>query len=289
MPTQLIINADDFGSTTSVNSAIVQARKQGVLTSASLMVTGDAVSEAVSIARDDPELAIGLHLTLSNGKSSLPPEAIPALVNEDSTFSRCPANAGFRYYVDPRAREQLELEVEAQFEAFMETGLALSHVDGHQHMHAHPSVLPIVVELALKYGAYGIRIPVDPLQANFRADRSRLISKVSITLCHAYLAGKCRRFLAHTSLSWCDVSIGSLMSGRMNPNYVIKMLQSLDCRRIEIYFHPSLTTLNSFGPNPGDQRTLLDDRLIAFLKNGDYDLTSYAGISRAKDGRDDCI
>jgi hopanoid biosynthesis associated protein HpnK len=253
------------------------------------MVTGDAVSEAVSIARDDPELAVGLHLTLSNGRSSLPPEVIPALLSRDSVFLKSPAIAGFKYYVDPRAREQLELEIEAQFEAFLETGLPLSHVDGHQHLHAHPSVLPIVVELALRYGAHGIRVPIDPIQANLRADKSRLISKISIMLCHAYLANTCRRLLIHTSLSWCEVSIGGLMSGHMNPDYVIKMLQSLDCRRIEIYFHPSLTTLDRYGPNPGDLQTLLDNRLIEFLKSGDYNLTNYAGISREKDGRDDCI
>jgi hypothetical protein len=79
------------------------------------------------------------------------------------------------------------------------------------------------------------------------------------------------------------------MSGRMNPDYVIKMLQNLDCPTVEIYFHPSLTTLNSSGPNPGDLQTLLDTRLIEFLKEADYDLTNYAGISRGNGGQDDRI
>jgi predicted glycoside hydrolase/deacetylase ChbG (UPF0249 family) len=57
----LIVNADDFGASTGVNRGILECHTRGVVTSASLMVTGRAVGEAVCMSRDYPELAIGLH------------------------------------------------------------------------------------------------------------------------------------------------------------------------------------------------------------------------------------
>jgi chitin disaccharide deacetylase len=279
MPTQLIVNADDFGASGAINSAIVQARQRGLLTSASLMVAGAAALEAVRIAGDDPGLAVGLHLTLSCGTSVLPHEVIPSLVDQKSCFADSPVAAGLKYYFDPRSRVQLEMEIEAQFKAFASTGLSLSHVDGHQHLHAHPAVLPKIIELAVRYGAHGVRVPIDPFWPNLRANRSRLLSKVGVAIGHAYLANTIRGILSRTSLRHCDASIGSLMSGRMDRDYVVRMLRSLDCRAIEIYCHPSLTSTDARGPNTGDLRMLLDGELIEFLQDNEYVLTNYAGIA----------
>jgi len=279
MPAKLIINSDDFGFSSAVNSAVLKARRDGVLTSASLMVAGDAANEAISIAHDDPALAVGLHLTLSRDKSVLPKQRIPDLVDEQSRFETDPTRASLNYFFSPRARKQLKDEIKAQFEAFTNTGLALSHVDGHQHLHAHPVVIPIVIELALKYGAYGIRVPRDPIPANIRADRSCPGSKLIVALGHAYLARMCRRLLKNTDLARCDLSIGGLMSGNMSDDYVMKMLNSVHAKSIEIYFHPSNASQSDpFGPNPNDLDALLSPRLKDFIAKNGYELTNYAGL-----------
>ena len=57
----LIFNADDFGASPGVNRGIVEAHARGVVTSASLTVTGQSTMEAVALSRDHPGLAIGLH------------------------------------------------------------------------------------------------------------------------------------------------------------------------------------------------------------------------------------
>jgi predicted glycoside hydrolase/deacetylase ChbG (UPF0249 family) len=168
----LIINADDFGSSDVVNAAVARAHRDGMLTSASLMVTGEAVEEAVSIARDLPTLAVGLHLALSNARSALSRDSFP-----DS-----PVACAMRYYFSRKARLQIKDEIQAQFVAFAQTGLKLSHVDGHQHLHAHPAVLPTVIELAVRYGARGIRVPRESFFANLRADRTHLASKIATTI-----------------------------------------------------------------------------------------------------------
>ena len=193
MKTQLIVTADDFGANSNVNRAVLRAHRDGILTSASLMVAGQAADEAVSIARDNPSLAVGLHLALSNTKSILPPDQIPDLVDVNGRFLTSDIAAGFRYYFNPRARTQLQMEIAAQFDAFAEYGIPLSHVDGHQHLHVHPSVFPIVIKQAIKCGASGIRLPYEPFTASIMADSSRPGYKLMVALGHAYLSCKCRR------------------------------------------------------------------------------------------------
>src|SRR5436309_9670936 len=80
-PKRLIVNADDFGRSTSINAAVIRAHREGILTTASLMVNEPAFAEAVALARENPGLGVGLHLTLIRGHSALPREKIPGLVN----------------------------------------------------------------------------------------------------------------------------------------------------------------------------------------------------------------
>ena len=76
-PRRLIVNADDFGRSASINQAVIRAHREGILTTTSLMVNEPAFEEAVALARENPTLGVGLHLTLLCGHSALPPEEIP--------------------------------------------------------------------------------------------------------------------------------------------------------------------------------------------------------------------
>src|SRR3954451_18961465 len=89
---RLIINADDFGRSRSINEAVIRAHREGVLTSASLMMNEVACEEAVALAKENPKLGIGLHLTVLCGHSALTPKEIPGLVNSNGEFSDAPAN-----------------------------------------------------------------------------------------------------------------------------------------------------------------------------------------------------
>src|SRR3974390_1016219 len=97
-PRRLIVNADDFGRTSSINEAVIRAHREGILTTTSLMVNEPAFEEAVTLARAHPDLGVGLHLTLLCGHSALPAEKIPGLVNDRSEFTNHPAAAGSRYF-----------------------------------------------------------------------------------------------------------------------------------------------------------------------------------------------
>src|SRR3954453_15501354 len=108
---RLIVNADDFGRSHSINQAVIHAHREGILTTGSLMVNEPACDEAVALARENPRLGVGLHLTLLMGRSALPPEEIPGLVNERGEFENDPVKAGFRYFFQPRLRAQLRPEI----------------------------------------------------------------------------------------------------------------------------------------------------------------------------------
>src|SRR3974390_2966805 len=107
---RLIVNADDFGRSASINQAVIRAHREGILTTASLMVNEPACGEAAALARDTPALGVGLHLTLLCGHSALPPDDIPGLVNARGEFSSNPPGAGFRYFFQRSLREPLRRE-----------------------------------------------------------------------------------------------------------------------------------------------------------------------------------
>src|SRR5436190_16944781 len=103
---RLIINADDFGRSQSINEAIVRAHREGVLTSASLMMNEPACAEAVALAKENPNLGIGLHLTLLCGHAALARNEIPGLINAQGEFSDQPASSGFRYFIKSELCDQ---------------------------------------------------------------------------------------------------------------------------------------------------------------------------------------
>jgi len=84
---RLIVNADDFGISHGANRAIVRAHREGILASASLMVNGDAANNAVALAKENPSLAVGLHLTLVNGRSTPKPSDIVCPGDQRSPFA----------------------------------------------------------------------------------------------------------------------------------------------------------------------------------------------------------
>src|SRR3954463_10575579 len=118
---RLIVNADDFGRSGSINEAVIRAHREGILTTASLMVNEPACEAAVALARENPGLGVGLHLTLLLGRSALSREQVPGLTDENAQFTTNPARAGFRYFFMPSLRKQLQAEIHAQFEKFRAT------------------------------------------------------------------------------------------------------------------------------------------------------------------------
>lgn len=236
----MIVNADDFGASDEVNEAVIRAHRDGVLTSTSLMVTGAAAQQAVTLAKENPRLAVGIHLVTVMGRSALPPSEIPSLVDQSGNFPNGPVAAGVRYFFSPRARRELRKELRAQFEMFKSTGLPLSHIDGHLHLHVHPVIFRAAMELGIEYGARRMRVPADNRQHALGFDPGHRFQKTVLSLLFEALARYMRPKLRRNGFAFPERVYGNLQSGRMNCDYFLYALERLDAATSEIYFHPAL-------------------------------------------------
>src|SRR5579883_126176 len=154
---ELVVNGDDFGLSPEINAAILRAHTEGVLTSASLMVSASASEQAVAIAKQFPTLDVGLHLVLCDVTSCLPPERLYGLVDSAGRFANHEIPAGFRYLFHPRSRAALRDECRAQIETHLAKVGSLSHIDGHRNLHLHPQVIDILPSwrLSIAYLTFG--------------------------------------------------------------------------------------------------------------------------------------
>jgi hopanoid biosynthesis associated protein HpnK len=237
---RLIANADDFGFSRSINQAVVRAHREGILTTASLMVNEPACDEAVALARQNPGLGVGLHLTLLCGKSALPPEKIPGLVNARGEFSNQPVATGVRYFFQRRLREQLRAEIHAQFQKFHATGLPLDHVNGHLHLHLHPTVFRILMEDAASLGIQRLRLTRDCFSRSRRTTRGHWFYRVSHAAIYEWLSRRARQPLQQRGIRHAQITFGLLQHARVDEEYILKLLPELPPGDSELYSHPSL-------------------------------------------------
>lgn len=144
---RLIVNADDLGRTPGINSGIFEAHLKGVVTSATLMVNYPAAAAVAELSRGAPALGIGLHVALTGGPSTLPPEQIPSLV--DGAGHLPPKPEG----LEGARLEHVLLEARAQLKLFRKLmGREPTHLDSHHHSHRLPVVLDALVTLAWETG-----------------------------------------------------------------------------------------------------------------------------------------
>ena len=269
---RLIVNADDFGRSRSINAAVIRAHREGILTTASLMLNEVACDEAVALAKQNPELGVGLHLTLLCGHSALSREKIPGLVNEHGELTDSPVAAGFRYFFSRQLRGQLRDEIAAQFEKFRATGLPLDHVNGHLHLHMHPTVFEILMENASVWGITHLRLTRDPFWFNARLDKGHWFYRASHAIIHHILSGRASASLRQKAIKHTGVVFGLLQNARVDEDYVAKLLPMLPPGDSELYSHPSLDQFkNEFD-------ALISPRVKALIETQGIQLIRYQDL-----------
>lgn len=164
---RLIVNADDLGRTPGVNRGVVQAHRSGIVTSATLMVNHRAASEVAALAKENPELGIGLHVSLTGGGPTLAPDQIPTLVDSQGLLPSQPAGLE---NADPG---EILSEVRAQLRRFREImGAWPTHLDTHHHAQRVTAVLEALVTLAWETGL-PVRSTSPETRERFRFERVR--------------------------------------------------------------------------------------------------------------------
>jgi hopanoid biosynthesis associated protein HpnK len=274
---KLIITADDFGLTRGVNEAIEQAHLAGILSTASLMVAGEAADDAIACARRLLNLRVGLHLVLVDGHSVLPHRAIPSLVDMTGRFREGQVQLGLKYFFSWKARRQLAAEIRAQFDAFQQTGLVLDHVNAHKHMHLHPTVARLLIRIGRDYGLRCVRVPAEP-PALLKAIGCRASTGDRLL----YLWSRVLRRQARIAgLFVNDYVFGIVLSGHMTSMHVSRALSYLPDGLTEMYFHPAtrrddvLDRSMASYEHEAEAAALVDPQIQKAIVKADFRLTNW--------------
>jgi hopanoid biosynthesis associated protein HpnK len=218
----LIVTADDFGRSPEINAAIERGHRAGFVTQASLMVNEPAAADAVEIARRNPALCVGLHLTLCAGRAA----EVSALTDARGNFPASPARAGLRYALSPALAGPLRREIAAQFERFRALGYAPAYWDGHAHLHLHPTILRLTLPIALGHGFRAVRLVREP--GPF----------APVPWIFQHLSRAALPHLKKHGVQFADRVFGLRESGRMTTAVIARYLGQLPDGTSELYFHP---------------------------------------------------
>ena len=234
-PIGLIVTGDDFGHAGAINAGIVEAFKEGCLTSASLSVAGPAAEEAADLARDHPSLGIGLHVTLVGQRAVAPPDRIPTLVDDDG---RLPADRfafARRWYTRRIDPGHVTLEIRAQFDRARALGLDVTHVDGEDHLHVLPGVLGLVIPEMDRAGVpRRIRIPLEARPVE-RASPVRHLFRHTLN----FVARRAVTRARAEGLAFPDRFLGFLSAGHVTAATLTAWIDSLTPGITEISLHPA--------------------------------------------------
>ncbi len=233
---RLILTADDFGAAVQVNEAVEMAHTDGVLTAASLMVGGGALTDAVSRARRLPRLRTGLHVVLVEGRPALSAAELPDLVGRDGLFRRDMVACAVDIFFRPAARRQLLAEVTAQFEAYAATGLPLDHVNTHKHFHLHPTIAGALLKVGRRFGMDAMRVPAEPRRVLLAAEPGADVAPAYVTAPWSELV---RLRLKRAGVRTADHVFGLHWSGAVTAARLRGLVEHLPDGLTEIYLHPA--------------------------------------------------
>lgn len=158
----IIITADDFGISPGVNQAILSLASRHALTNASLIANGRFVQDAIDSAnKNTPALKLGVHINLTTGKSVLPAEQVPDIVNKQGYFKCGFIGLLFKTLLCNKKlsiHTQIRNEILAQINKLQSLGANITYIDGHHHIHMLPGIFRIVKEIAKEQNINRIRI-----------------------------------------------------------------------------------------------------------------------------------
>ena len=218
---RLVVNADDFGFNADVNEGILEAHRDGIVRSASLMANGSAAEEAARGAQRHPKLAVGCHLVLVQGASvACPGRPLPSSVPQ--LLASLPQ------------REEIVGEFRAQVDKLLALGIRPTHLDTHKHLHLLPRVLDALTTVAEEYSILWIRKPFDvPLGG---PPRLRSVAALAIRP----LKRQFERRLRESQCLTVDYFAGFLTTGSLSSRRLASLLAAIPDGTGEFMCHPGV-------------------------------------------------
>ncbi|MDD5064052.1 MAG: ChbG/HpnK family deacetylase [Phycisphaerae bacterium] len=281
MNRRIIINADDFGLCSGVNKAVAQAHTDGVLTSTTIMANMPAADEAVKIAKQLPNLGLGVHLNLFKGRPLSKDQSVNCLLNTDGDFALTPAKLSLLSVYRRKIRTAIQTELAAQIQWVIDNGLKPTHLDSHKHIHSFPVIFPIVCGLARRFEIPAIRFTLEPKQllampwplpsegGRKRAKAIRIMAKINRIQNSALLKTDCILGVAHI--------------GKIDVNFFKAVALYSSAATAEVMTHPGLDNdskhkQSSLHQRKGELEALCSERTKQYLKNAGMKLVHYGQL-----------
>ena len=248
---KLIIHADDFGLTRTITDNILDCRRDGALSSLSVVPNGHAFEYAISRIRHDPSLRVAVHLNLVEGKPVSPPDKVEALVDENGDFHHSFLSIWKAYVFGSqktraKLKEQVTLEIAAQLGRVRQ---ALGpkrplHVDGHLHIHCIPFVFESLLAQRRDFDIEYIRIPREPLFFDFESlssVKNYFGSNIVKHFLLKALSRRCLRKIDGLKIQYPDYFVGVLFTGNMTMSSIERALKRIGAnaqKTVEVLLHP---------------------------------------------------
>jgi len=228
----LIVTADDVGIHRGMTLGAVRAHRDGIVTACSVAGAGLELAHAAALLRDCPTLDTGVHLMLTGGRPVSAPARIPSLLTRTGSFpSGYPAFLA-RYALQRIASPEVAIELRAQIERVIASGIAVTHLNGHQHLHVLPDIFDVVVALAVEFDVPYVRIPRD------RGGDAGWIRRRSVALLSRVAAAAAVKARA-AGLLVNDAAIGVESAGHLSTPQIHRLLSHVD-GLTELVVHPGV-------------------------------------------------
>jgi hopanoid biosynthesis associated protein HpnK len=229
----LIVTADDFGIAPSVNEGIARAHRGGIVSFVNLLPSGEAFSEAVSLSRELGILEAGAHLALSETRPVSGPSKIPTLVTGEGVFCRNYKEFLAKFFLGRVRRDEICAELKAQLAAAVNTGIPITCLSGHEHIHMVPEILKIFVDIAKEY-----RIPCIRCPQKDRPLKTPTIGSLYRKAVLRALGGGMKKTLDRSRILSTDYFAGFIDSGRLDEAALLEILKGLREGITELVTHP---------------------------------------------------
>ncbi len=232
---RLIVNADDFGLCASVNRGILEAHRNGIVTSATLLANAPGFQDAVALARETPTLGVGVHLNLTRGRPLSPPAEVPSLVRQDGAFAYGPWGLPWAIVRGRMALRDVRREWAAQVARVRGAGIAPTHLDSEKHVHLLPPLFEVAISLAQAEGILALRAGAEPGLLACLAPGNPQWYKAAIL---APLGRRARRRAAQAGLRAPDRVLGIVDGGRLDGARLPRLLGRAGDGVAELICHP---------------------------------------------------
>ena len=262
----LIINADDFGLCEEISTGIVRAYAQGVVTSTSVVANGSYFEQGVSLLKESG-LDAGIHLTFVNGGKPVS-GPVDGLVDENGLFLHGYKKVIAKIVTGRFDKEAFKKELYDQVCRLMDTGITVTHIDSHQHLHLLPNVRNIVTQLAKQFNISWMRLP-----------RSDVLNIWGLGM--NVLGSRLKSEMRKECLNFTDWNTGFRYGGKLNEARLLSLLRGIRNGITELMVHPGYDASGKYDWEycwEDELTAVTSERVKAFIQDNCIELTDYGRI-----------